>query len=67
MTKQPPAVLTVNEVAAYLRIHHSTVYRLVKRGELPGFRVGEDWRFYTAAIIKLTETSQQIEMEIVNG
>ena len=38
-------VLTVRDLSNYLRIHPSTVYRLLKTGQLPAFRVGSDWRF----------------------
>ena len=37
-------VLTVKEVAAVLRVHPSSVYRMLKAGLLPAFRVGSDWR-----------------------
>ena len=40
-----PPVLTVRELAGYLRVHQSTVYRLVRERKLPAFRVGADWRF----------------------
>ena len=43
-------VLTVNELAEYLRVHRSTIYRLLKKGQLPGFKIGSDWRFNTEAI-----------------
>jgi excisionase family DNA binding protein len=36
--------LTTAEVAEMLRVHPSTIYRLLKRGELPGFRIGDCWR-----------------------
>jgi excisionase family DNA binding protein len=45
-------VLTVTELSDYLRIHRSTVYRLLKAGQLPGFRIGSDWRFNVEAIDK---------------
>ena len=38
-------VLTVGELSEYLRVHRSTVYRLLKSGQLPGFKIGSDWRF----------------------
>jgi excisionase family DNA binding protein len=38
-------VLTVKDVAQQLKIHQSTVYRSIKTGQLPGFRVGGVWRF----------------------
>jgi excisionase family DNA binding protein len=38
-------VLTALEVANLLRIDRVTVYKMVKRGELPALKVGSDWRF----------------------
>jgi excisionase family DNA binding protein len=38
-------ILTVGELADYLHVHRATIYRLLKRNEIPGFRVGADWRF----------------------
>ena len=43
-------VLTVNELSDYLKVHPSTIYRLLKTGQLPGFRIGSDWRFNVEAI-----------------
>ena len=41
----PPKVMTLEEVSRYLHVHPSTVYRLLKRREIPAFRIGSDWRF----------------------
>jgi len=38
-------ILTVTELAEYLRVHRSTIYRLLKARKLPAFRIGSDWRF----------------------
>lgn len=38
-------MLTATEVAAYLRVHVITIYRMADRGELPALRVGRRWRF----------------------
>jgi excisionase family DNA binding protein len=35
----------VNEVADYLRVHRSTIYRLLRQHGIPAFRIGSDWRF----------------------
>ena len=43
-------ILTVREVARYLRADVSTVYRLAKRRELPAFRIGTEWRFTRKSI-----------------
>ncbi len=45
-------VLTVHEVSSYLRVHPSTIYRMLKKHQLPAFRVGSDWRFTVEAIDK---------------
>ena len=41
----PDEVLTVTELAEYLRVHRSTIYRLLKARKIPAFRIGFDWRF----------------------
>ena len=46
----PGNVMTVRELAEYLRVHPATIYRLLRQGKLPGFRVGSDWRFSREAI-----------------
>ena len=38
-------ILTVQEVAEYLRMSEAKVYRLVKEGRLPVVRIGKTWRF----------------------
>ena len=38
-------ILTVSEVSAWLKVHPSCIYRLLKKREIPAFRVGSDWRF----------------------
>jgi excisionase family DNA binding protein len=48
--RQPSKVLTVREVSEYLRVHPSTIYRLLRQHQLPAFRVGSDWRFNVEAI-----------------
>ena len=37
--------MTVRDVSAYLRVHPSTIYKLLKRRQIPAFHVGSDWRF----------------------
>jgi excisionase family DNA binding protein len=39
-------VLTVHEVAHYLKLPVSTIYLLAQRGDLPGHKVGRQWRFF---------------------
>ena len=42
--------LTVREVCELLRIHPTTVYKLVRQGKIPSFRIGSYWRFRTDVI-----------------
>jgi excisionase family DNA binding protein len=38
-------ILTVKEVASYLKIAEKTAYRFVAEGKIPAFKVGSAWRF----------------------
>lgn len=38
-------ILTLKEVAAYLKLAEKTAYKLAAAGKLPGFKVGGSWRF----------------------
>lgn len=38
-------ILTLREVAAYLKLAEKTAYKLAAEGKLPGFKVGGSWRF----------------------
>jgi excisionase family DNA binding protein len=35
--------MTVKELAARLRVHPSTIYKYLRRGEIPGVRTGQYW------------------------
>ena len=43
---------TVEEVAAYLCLPQSTVYKLAQEKILPGFKVGKHWRFRHESIME---------------
>ena len=45
MKKDSLTILTVRDVAEYLRMSETKVYRLVKQRQLPVFRIGKSWRF----------------------
>ena len=50
--------LTAEEVAEYLRLPLSTVYKLVQDKRLPGFKVGKHWRFRRETIAKWITTQE---------
>ena len=43
-------VITIGELSEYVRVHRSTLYRLLKNGQLAGFKIGSDWRFNVETI-----------------
>jgi excisionase family DNA binding protein len=43
-------VLTLEEVADFLRVHPPTVYRLLRKAQIPAFKVGSDWRFHQESV-----------------
>jgi len=44
------ATMTVESVALYLGVHPNTIYRLARRGAIPAFKVGANWRFNRTSI-----------------
>lgn len=48
-------ILTLQEVAKYLKVDQRTVYRMVKSKQLPAFKVRNQWRFRKDAIDKWIE------------
>ena len=39
-----PQTFTVQEVAKHLKVTEITIYRLLKKGEIVGYKVGDSWR-----------------------
>lgn len=52
-------VMTGRELAEYLKVHPSTIYRLLKQGRIPVFKVGSDWRFNRESIDKWRQEKTQ--------
>lgn len=50
MNQTTPEVLTLEEVAAYLRLPAETIARQVVQGQIPGRKIEDTWRFLKAAI-----------------
>lgn len=48
--QQMPNILDIKEVAEYLRIPRSTIYRLAQEGKIPCKKVGKHWRFHRHAL-----------------
>jgi excisionase family DNA binding protein len=48
-------VLTIDELADYLKISKSTLYKLAQEGRVPGQKVGRHWRFRKETIDRWLE------------
>ncbi|MCK5450749.1 MAG: helix-turn-helix domain-containing protein [Candidatus Omnitrophica bacterium] len=53
------AVLTVSEVADYLKMKIVTIYKHAQEGKIPAFKVGSKWRFKKDTIDKWIEKQEQ--------
>jgi excisionase family DNA binding protein len=53
---EPAEVLTLHEVAAYLRVGEPDVLRLIREQALPGRPIGADWRFLKPAVQEWLKT-----------
>ena len=57
------SVMTINEVADYLKMKVVTIYKHAQEGKIPGFKVGSKWRFKKTTIdewIKDQETTRAV-------
>ena len=56
-------LMTLDEVAAYLRLSKDTAYRMVQKGNLPASKVGVQWRFRKADVDKWLEVNKNVAEE----
>jgi excisionase family DNA binding protein len=49
-TAEHTTVLTIEDLAGYLKISKSTLYKLAQEGALPGQKIGRHWRFHRDAV-----------------
>jgi excisionase family DNA binding protein len=51
MADNLPEIMTITEVAQYLRISLSSLYKLAQDGKIPAQKVGKHWRFHRQTLI----------------
>ncbi len=56
-------ILTASQVAELLQVHLRTVYKLARRGLIPGRKFGGGWRFSREEILKMISTSRLPSLE----
>jgi excisionase family DNA binding protein len=52
MKKSTGDVLTIEELAIYLKIPKSTLYQLAREGKIPSHKIGRRWRFHKRSIAR---------------
>jgi len=60
-------MLTVAEVAEFLRVSERTIYNLLEAGDLRGVRIGRSWRIPREALAELTRPGGTDKQEIRNA
>jgi excisionase family DNA binding protein len=60
-------IMTPSEVAALLKIHLKTVYKLAEKGTIPGNRIGRSWRFSRSDVLELVSSRMMNGGDHLNG
>ena len=65
-SKMNNEIMNIKDLSSYLKINEKTIYKLAKKGKLPGVKIGGMWRFKKEAIDNwMMNASKQI-MEVKN-
>ncbi|MEX0654157.1 MAG: helix-turn-helix domain-containing protein [Phycisphaeraceae bacterium] len=57
--KQADMVMTIGDLAVYLKLSKSTLYKLAQEGKVPGQKVGRHWRFHREVIDRWLSSADQ--------
>jgi len=60
-------IMNIKEVATYLGVHASTIYKYAQQGKIPAFKIGKDWRFTRKHIDKWIDEKTHIPKDQSNG
>jgi len=63
MKQEITEIMTVKEVASYLKMKPVTIYKLAKQGKIPAFRVASFWRFKKDLIDKWLDEETKKNLE----
>jgi excisionase family DNA binding protein len=53
-------IVTAKDVGQYLKLSESTIYKLASNGEIPGFRIGDSWRFDMDEVLNLVKNCKRV-------
>jgi len=57
--QKPEKLMTLEEVAEYLRLSIHTVYKMAQKGKIPALKAGKKWRFRKEDIDQWLEVSNK--------
>jgi len=61
-----PELMTIEELEQYLRFTRKTIYKLLKRGDIPAVKIGNKWRFDRERIDKwLHRDTERVKLRIL--
>ena len=60
-------IVTAKELASFLKLTESTVYTLAAEGKLPGFRIGNSWRFDMDEIMQQIQGAKEVGRKKARG
>ncbi len=53
-------IVTAKEVGQYLKLSESTIYKLASNGDIPGFKIGDSWRFDMEEILRMIRGAKRV-------
>ena len=59
-------ILTAKELSQFLKLSESTIYKLASTGGIPGFKIGDSWRFELEEIQKMIRESKKQGVKLKN-
>jgi len=60
-------ILTVQEVAVYLRVNKVTVWRWCQEGTISAFRIGHGWRIYRQDLLRLLDPESSLSATLIDA
>jgi len=60
-------VMTISDVAQYLRISEAKVYELARNGTIPALRIGKSWRFQKDLLKQWVRKSAEANITVIDS
>ncbi|ABR47905.1 DNA binding domain, excisionase family [Alkaliphilus metalliredigens QYMF] len=61
--KREEEIMTISEVAKYLKISEVTTYKFVQEGKIQGFKIGRHWRVKRSDLAEFIERQKRDERD----